>query len=250
MKLLGDGDSNTKLAKSNRLSKFLTFGLSLAPADVSGYQTCASSSGGCREACIFTKGLGGVFASIPASRIRKTQLFFENRPEFVRQLRKDLHSALRKAKRQGKRCAIRLNVFSDLQWESLAPWIFAEFPQIQFYDYTKHYLRMRRFCRGELPTNYHLTFSRSESNERRAIEILMLGGNVATVFERTSRYNPTIPAEWHGFQVVDGDKTDLRFLEGTQGKVIGLYFKGNSDDSTGFVVPLADARQPLLSAIT
>jgi DNA polymerase III epsilon subunit-like protein len=56
----------------------------------------------------------------------------------------------------------------------------------------------------------------------------------------------------HGIDesMVAGDKTDLRFLEGLQGKVIGLYAKGSGrNDQSGFVVTEADAQQPLLSAI-
>jgi hypothetical protein len=249
MKLLSHGDGNTKLAKSNRLSDFTTYGLSLSPANESGYQTCSSSTSGCRAACIFTAG-NGSYPVVINGRIRKTRLLFDDRVEFERQLRADLTAAVRKAKREHKRVAVRLNVFSDLQWESLMPWIFVEFPDVEFYDYTKHYLRMKKFLRGELPNNYHLTFSRSESNERKAIQVLMSGGNVAVVFERTSRFNPTIPESWHGISVMNGDSTDLRFLEGKQGKIVGLYAKGRAMGSRdGFVVNFADARQPLLSSM-
>jgi hypothetical protein len=39
----------------------------------------------------------------------------------LRDVLADLHAAVRKAKREHKRVAVRLNVFSDLQWESLMP---------------------------------------------------------------------------------------------------------------------------------
>jgi hypothetical protein len=249
MKLLSHGDGNTKLAKSNRLSDFTTYGLSLAPADESGYQTCSSSTIQCRVFCIFKSG-NGSYPVVVRGRIRKTIMLFEERIRFEQELRADLHAAVRKAKREHKRVAVRLNVFSDLQWESLMPWIFVEFPGIQFYDYTKHYLRMHKFLRGELPNNYHLTFSRSEVNERQSIHILFAGGNVAVVFERLTRFDPTIPESWHGISVLNGDQTDLRFLERKQGKIIGLYAKGSAMGMRDqFVVNAYDARQPLLSAI-
>jgi hypothetical protein len=252
MRLLSNGDTNTKLAKSNRKSNYLTYGLSLAPADASGYQTCSSLSVGCKNACIFKAGLAGVFRSIPKARIAKTQLLFENRPEFETRLRSDIRAAVRKAEKLGKRLAIRLNVFSDIQWERIMPWIFAEFPAVQFYDYSKHYLRMLRFCSGSFPQNYHLTFSRSEANERKSVKVLMSGGNVAVVFAGNHASVKAIPL-WHGFGVYDGDQTDLRFLErGLQshlGRVVKLYAKGSAGkaDRTGFVVHPTDATQPLLS---
>ncbi len=39
--------------------------------------------------------------------------------------------------------AVRLNDTSDLSWERLHPDLFTEFPNIQFYDYTKLYKRMK-----------------------------------------------------------------------------------------------------------
>jgi hypothetical protein len=92
-----------------------------------------------------------------------------------------------------------------------------EFPQVQFYDYTalpKPWLRT-------LP-NYHLTFSLKENNLPAAIEALEHGINVAVVFDTTDQ---AMPAEWRGIEVIDGDQSDLRFLDGYQGKVIGLKFK-------------------------
>ena len=44
---------NAKLEKTER-----TLGLSLAPAQTSGYQVCASSSAECRQHCIHTSGHG------------------------------------------------------------------------------------------------------------------------------------------------------------------------------------------------
>ena len=88
---------------------------------------------------------------------------------------------------------------------------------------------MKAFLNGELPSNYHLTFSCSESNEKIAQLVLQMGGNVVVVFRNQ------LPKTWNGYQVVDGDESDLRFLD-KKGVVVGLIEKGLAKkDSTGFV---------------
>ena len=78
---------------------------------------------------------------------------------------------------------------------------------------------MQRFLNGELPSNYHLTFSCSETNEKIAKIVLQLGGNVAVVFRNQ------LPETWNGYKVINGDESDLRFLD-KQGVVVGLIEKG------------------------
>lgn len=225
MKLLSNPTSNAKLQKSGDYG-YLTFGLSLAPADLSGLNVCPHASAGCRAACLFTAGRG-VFASVRNARLRKTAWFFDDRDGFLDQLSKDINEAIRIADRQNMEPAFRLNVTSDINWESLQ--VLDEFPHVQFYDYTKNFSRMLRYCYGKLPENYHLTFSRSESNEVDAQRILQAGGNVAVVFKQ-------VPAKWGGFVVIDGDKHDLRFTD-PQRVVVGLKAKGDAKkDQTGFVV--------------
>jgi hypothetical protein len=83
-----------------------------------------------------------------------------------------------------------------------------------------------------MPSNYYLTFSRSESNETDALAVLAAGGNVAAVFS-----SPNYPQTWKGFEVVDGDKSDLRFLDKRGGAVVALYAKGKAKkDASGFVI--------------
>jgi len=130
----------------------------------------------------------------------------------------------------------RLNNFSDLDFSGVA-W---NHPHIIMYDYTKRTDLMRRFLRrqneraGDWPGNYHLCFSRSESNWRDCLEVLAAGGNVAVVFRRL----PSVPAAWEGFPVVDGTANDLRFLDG-RGKVVALEASREARrDRSGFVVDL------------
>jgi hypothetical protein len=237
--LLAGGDSNTKLRKSNAASKdYLTVGLSLAPANESGYEVCASRSAGCTQACLFRSGMGNM-PSVIKARIVKTKAFFEQRSEFLAMLEAELAWWEAKAERSGKLLACRLNVVSDVIWEKIHPALFSEFTSIQFYDYTKHFLRMCKFAEGvHWPKNYHLTFSRSEANEHEVNDLLQSGrANVAVVFD-----SKNLPSTWKGYNVVSGDDTDLRFLDGS-GVVVGLYAKGRGKkDESGFVVSLPLAK--------
>jgi hypothetical protein len=75
-----------------------------------------------------------------------------------------------------------------------------------------------------------LTFSRSETNEALAVDVLRNGGNVAVVFAGV------LPSAWQGYNVVNGDESDLRFLD-KKNVVVGLRAKGDAKkDTTGFVV--------------
>ena len=79
MKLLSIG--NPKILKGMKQG-YMTYILHLAPADVSGYNTCPKATAGCKAACLNTAGRGGMFKKgettnvIQKARIRKTKLFF------------------------------------------------------------------------------------------------------------------------------------------------------------------------------
>lgn len=230
MHLLTTG--NPKLMKGEKKG-YLSFVLHLAPSDLSGYNTCPMASNGCRAACLNTAGRGGLFKagtstnSIQEARIRKTRLFFEDRAAFLSLLVSDITAAIRKAERKGFTPVFRLNGTSDIRWETIAVNghnnIMELFPNVQFYDYTK--LANRR----DLPPNYHITFSRSESNAE-SVNVAMLNGmNVAAVFD-------VVPSSYMGRPVVDGDETDLRFLD-ARGVIVGLKAKGKGKkDTSGFVI--------------
>lgn len=229
--LLGKGDSNAKLSKSDKADVgYMTVGLSLSPANESGYNVCTSASPGCIKACIFTSGHGQMDA-VRKARIAKTIFFMENRNHFLGMLSKELNNANRTAKRKGLRLACRLNVFSDIQWEKIYPQLFTDFGDVQFYDYTKHYKRMLAhtiFLHGG--SNYHLTFSRSETNDEQAKSIAEAGGNVTVVFA------DGLPETYYGRPVINGDETDLRFLD-PYNVVVGLKAKGRGKkDTSGFIV--------------
>lgn len=225
MKLLTIG-GNTKIGKSDASGEYLTAILHLAPGKLSGVNMCPSASKGCLMACLNTAGRGQ-FASIQQARINKTRFFNEDTAAFMAQLRKELAAFQKKCAKLGRKPVVRLNGTSDILWERETN-LFEAFPLIQFYDYTKIAARMAPSW--EKPANYHLTFSRSESNEDKALGVLRAGGNVAVVF------SGKLPETWHGYPVHNGDATDLRFLD-PAGVVVGLTAKGKAKkDTSGFVV--------------
>lgn len=214
---------NNKTVKGEKL-KVLTGVLYLAPARISGYEVCPKRSKGCTAACLFTAGMGA-FSTVWLARMKKTMMFFEEREAFMTQLHKDVKALRRKALKLGMTPAIRLNGTSDIEWTRTG--IMSAFPDVQFYDYTKVLSRLTK----NVPENYHLTFSRSESNDAECLKALDLGHNVAVVYDR-------LPKKWMDRKVLDGDNTDARFLD-RSGYVIGLVAKGRAKkDKTGFVVRL------------
>ena len=82
--------------------------------------------------------------------------------------------------------------------------------------------------------NYHLTFSLAESNDLEARAALGNGMNVAVAF--AIKKDDAKPAQFSGFPVIDGDTTDVRFLDPKGGHIVGLFAKGDAKkDSSGFV---------------
>lgn len=231
--LLTDGDSNPKTAKSNKVGEYLTTIMHFAHASTSGYgNVCASASPGCIATCLDYSGHGAM-QTVQKVRAARTKFWLQNREEFKVLLVGEIQRFLRKCNKLVKKPAIRLNGTSDIVWERAFPELFTMFPQVQFYDYTKHVKRVLKSW--ELPTNYHLTFSRSEINDDDCRRVLKSGKcNVAVVFADQS-----FPNTWEGHPVYVMDNDDLRFLDPPGGQVGGLYAKGGKAkrDDSGFIIP-------------
>lgn len=229
MKLLNNGNSKTK--KGEKLG-YITYGMHLSPADKSGYNVCQNASDGCKAACLDTAGRG-IMRNVQEARVNKTLFFFKDRQGFLDQLWKEAASSIKSAIRKSMTPCFRLNLTSDLPFHKIknnGQTIMEAFPDFQFYDYTPDPARMSEFLAGELPNNYHLTFSRKEDNQSLCDSIMASGGNVAVVFR------DSLPKIWKGKKVVDGDDTDLRFLD-PKNVIVGLVEKGLAKkDETGFVI--------------
>ena len=231
--------ANPKIQKGTKLG-YLSFILHLAPADLSGKNTCPKATAGCKSACLNTAGRGGMFKKgettnmIQKARIRKTQYFFEDRNAFMLDLAYDIQKGIKMAEKLGLTPVFRLNGTSDLSWEKYEVPVFCTrnifelFPTVQFYDYTKVLGRKVK----DIP-NYFLIFSKADGNDSDVAEAIMQGMNVAAVFDE-------VPTEHMGRPVIDADEHDLRFLD-AKGVIAGLKAKGRAKkDYSGFVIRIKE----------
>jgi hypothetical protein len=228
--------NNAKTIKGEKMG-FTTYIMYLAPytQNSKGINLCSHASEGCAKACLFSSGAAR-FEAVQKGKINKTEWFLDNRVEFLLQLDKEitraerLHALIVGDEQIGKKgnviryknFAIRLNGTSDIGFEKFKirdnKNIFELHPNVQFYDYTKNYIRIEK----ELPSNYHLTFSMSENNKEKSMELLSKGYNVAMVFGVTNVND--FPTEYKGYKVINGDESDLRFLD-DKNVIVGLKYK-------------------------
>lgn len=224
--LLSAGITNVKTAK-NELKTFILY---LAPADTIGViNVCPFASEGCKKSCLYTAGRGR-FNNVQTARINKTKFFAFDRKNFYIQLTNEILKIQSKAIKTGEKIAIRLNGTSDIDHIDLINRFTGidvlKLDNLFFYDYTKNPNHIKKY----LNSNYKLTFSRSEINGAKALEILQAGGNVAMVF------SGNLPAKFEGFEVINGDLSDLRYFD-PKNVVVGLKAKGDAKkDTTGFVI--------------
>ena len=250
--------NNPKIVKGEKISNYLTAIMHLSPINtkICPYQDVA----GCKEACLNTAGRGGIIKKgettnvIQEARKRKTNLYLEDRNTFMSYLITDIQKFVKYCEKKDKLPCIRLNGTSDIQWENIyvgnmeqysldttdiklfnkkehdldCKNIFELFPDVQFYDYTKIPTR-----KVEQHKNYHLTWSYSEANMKYANLFDRIAYNIAVVF------NGDMPIHFKGREVVNGDESDLRFLDKSN-VIVGLKAKGKArKDTSGFVIQTA-----------
>lgn len=207
----------------------------MAPTDIAGVgNLCPHASPGCKAICLgyhsgqasFVQGAADTSNknSVRISRDTKAQQFMSERKAYLAELAKQIGKARNEADANGLKLCVRLNGSTDVNWQA----VYKLFPDVQFTEYTKDVRRMFAWLKSG-PSNVHMTFSRSELNERQCLDVLSRGGNVAAVFE-------ALPKTWHGYRVINGDKHDLRHLD-PRGVVVGLTPKGAArKDQSGFVI--------------
>jgi len=228
--------ANAKIMKGQAFG-YLTTILHLAPSWLSGRNVCPMATEECAADCLNTTGNGN-YPNTKAARLRKTLHYFNSHEVFMAELVADVQALVKMAAKKNMVPAIRLNGTSDLRFENDAVTvdgveyknIMTAFPTLIWYDYTK--IPNRR----NVPSNYHLTFSRSGKNDADCKKILKSGGNVAIVYG--TKKGKSLPNSWNGYPVIDGDLTDLRFLD-AKGVVVGLRAKGKAQgkgSESGFVL--------------
>jgi hypothetical protein len=206
-----------------------------------GPDLCPHSSPGCRAVCLFNSGRIGM--SKGRAQIARTQDYLSNRRGFEERLHNDISRAHEFAKSKDYKLAVRLNGTSDIPFHKHG--IFERHPEVQFYDYTKDHEAVHKYLNGEMPHNYHLTYSLDETPQSwaRAHNILNRGGHVAVPFDISKK--EALPETWYGRKVLNGDESDLRFLDPKAraggGMWVGLHAKqrtsgGPAPHDFGFLV--------------
>jgi hypothetical protein len=221
MKLLNTTNSNTKIAKTQKMSEAIRVAsMSLMPHPL----ICAGSkAAGCFEDCLKSSGRG-VFESVAKSRQNKTWFWLNDQAGFLTQLAAELHNFEKLCARQNVAGWVRLNTISDIDWENYG--IPQAFPNLNFYDYTK---RVNRF--KNLPDNYRLILSYSGRRQyAKTVAARPAGAPMAVVFGGDG-----LPEYWNGERVIDGDVSDLINL--ASGCIVGLRAKGKAKtNDNDFVV--------------
>lgn len=224
MKLLTT--SSAKLDKSQN-NEWLNAILYLDPTF--NKNVCPNASAGCRKACLINAGMMSMPTQAQARRNR-TALYYADNTLFMKLLYKEINALIRKAERENKKLAIRLNGTSDINWYN----VYNDFKQVMFYEYTKRTDVLASYTQCN---NLHITFSRTENTTDDELkQVLAQGVNVAVVFDDKM----SLPKMYKGYSVINGDETDRRF-EDKQGQIVGLKLKGKITTKaharkTGFAV--------------
>jgi len=224
------GESSAKTIKGESIG-YLTGIVYLKPD----HKICSMAKlAGCMYGCLESSGRGA-FNSVQQARISKTRFFYDNQQAFLLSFAADVWTLQNKAKKQGFIPLVRPNGTSDIPYENFIVHegknIFQLFPDVQFYDYTKH---PSRNLDGKTANNYDLTYSFSAITPKPiSIKGLTNPANkrAAVVFYKRSE----IPNTYRGWQVIDGDDTDVRHIEPSR-VVVALYAKGKAKkEENGFV---------------
>ncbi len=234
--------------------------------------------------------------SVRESRIENTRRWFQDKDAFLEDIycsiasmlksipswQRKMPAAFRKeGVPEGVRFTpvVRLNGTSDLFFEEIrfqGKTFMEHFPDLTFYDYTKHWWRALGFAKRQIldksgkstnrpwPKNYHLTFSMGGFWDEKIKDLLEQGCNVTMVFDShhgvpTSITGP-LKVRDHAGQSIDlplpktpviyGDEDDLRFLD-PPGHIVGLKYKkveGNTRDP-GFVLQVPGDTEAMFAAI-
>ena len=226
------GCNSPKLLKSMGRN-VLTYGVYLAPHDLSGHNVCPESEH-CKKYCLHASGrnklellINASGGKIQQSRIRKTKLFFDERESFMKLLCHEIDLAIKKAEKENKLFAVRLNCTSDISPEEFSingKNILQLYPDVQFYDYTKVFSHMQL---PEKYKNYDLTFSYTGHNWVQCEILLNKGHRIAVVFENN------LPETFRGYPVINANDYDVRYLD-NGGVICGLIYRRVANDySTG-----------------
>ena len=216
---------STKILKGEKKS-FSTLCLYLSASRNAGVEVCSHASTGCRLACLVDSGHARMdhhqkFPRLHVSRMVKTWLTVY-RYDIVEKV---LSYEIKAGKKKFKNFAVRLNGTSDLDFYS----IYARFPKVQFYDYTKNPNRIPL-------DNYHLTFSYSQLNKARIAhykQAVERGQSIAFAIRKDDYKRALKLTDCYSM-----DETDLRFLDVGKYGLLKVKLTGNEKGGidNGFIL--------------
>lgn len=232
---------NTKLRKLPNGQRVINAGVTLAPSKRSGVvNVCPHATAACILVCVLWFAGRTVTKTVREAATKRTRLWFYDPARFYARLHRELASLARKAARDGVRAFCRTNVASDIDHPRE---VYESHPSITLYNYTKNVEHAAAYGRGELPQNYHVSYSvneRTTFKDARALNAL--GVNLVVVFDShyfgpLHRYGAvparvvfrcrTTGAEF-SVDTVDGDIHDLRVPEfDGRGRCVALRAKGS-----------------------
>jgi hypothetical protein len=233
---------NTKLRKLPDGQRVINAGVTLAPSKRSGIvNVCPHATAACILVCVLWFAGRTVTRTVREAATKRTRLWFYDAATFYARLGRELAGLSRKAARDGVRAFCRLNVASDINHPHE---VVSAHPSITFYDYTKDEGKAAAYGRGELPQNYHVSYSVSERTTfATARELNTLGVNLVVVFD-SHYFGPLhrfgiVPSsvqfvnrttgESFTVDTVDGDIHDLRTPEfDGRGVVVALRAKSGA----------------------
>lgn len=212
--------TSTKVRLGEHLS-VLTAVAYLSPARESGADMCRFRAGcGCERSCIGTATGLLALPSAKLARLWRTATWLGAPELFKALLHCEVRALAAKAARLGMVPAVRIDGSSDIGLGAELAAVYGM--SVRFYDYTKS--AERAFA--SLGTAWHVTLSSTGSNDAQCRAYLAAGGTVARVFAADPKRKGLegMPRSWLGFAVIDGDASDVRFLD-APGSVVGLRFK-------------------------
>ena len=111
--------SNEKLKKTEyyllkeKKQKWIIRGIQFLP----GEKFCDGAKLGCLPTCLAYTGFAKRFKTVNKGRKKRNNLFLNDRDQFNKILIKELTSLSKKALKENSKLAIRLNIFSSINWD-------------------------------------------------------------------------------------------------------------------------------------
>ncbi len=177
----------------------------------------------CLKDCLNTAG-HGKFDNTQFWRAIKTAFYLHSPKTFRMHLLHEIGLFYKRETKKGFKTAFRFNGTSDLNDAIITKWIKNHYPNIEQYDYTKDIEKFK-----SMP--YNLTYSIQDKKSFIDWVAIEHNGNCALVTSEGIN-DPILSAPiFESFRFIDGNKTDLRFLDEQKKSIVVLKGKGKAAKS-------------------